>query len=1098
MRRPSRSLLPFLLLTALTLTSPRSACAAPDDAESVASTASAYSHLQHIPLDEGAATVTTLLQDSCGMVWLGTDRGICSYDGYHVFTRRDGGLPFAGRVHCGLVADKRTLYFGTDQGLLAYDIFGDRLEAGFPAPLNSGNVRALALAGDTLWVGSDTGLSAYAPGGRRVGAAASAATPHADLLTQAVYALCATRSDSALYVGTADGLVRRDLRTGQLEPVSLPLTPAMGATATVSALCEDTLRHCLWVGTEGELFRCDLATRRAEAVSVLSGNSLRALAFDDQDRLVAGTGNGVYVLRPAHLDAAPQHVMRDARDASSLPNDEVRCVWRDRDGDMWFGTDDGLAMLPLDDETPFTPIWQITGTGRGNRFSVSLLDSHGALWLGGVNGLIRTVPTLDDADATRWYRTDNATAPLAHNHVRHVYEDADSTLWVATDGGIQHWEDGRWRPVHLVDSSHSYDVWEARAVLHDRSSDRLWVATATGGILVADRRHLLHASGSAPCVADAAIDTASGLASMCISQLVQPDDSAVWALAPHVAVHRISVRDLEVCDIPLPHGELEEPGCLLADSAGRVWVGVRGGVLCWTAADSALSAEPQRYAYTGFGASHTLHLRQVGSQVWAATSDGVWMIDPAVGSCRRLRDLGHDYLSIAYSPVLDRVYLGADDGLTYAAPADLQRPATQSRVQLTAIDVNGVPTFANGWNSVRFAEDLGFGAAQGHLVFHFSDYPYNRLVRDRFVYRLSRVDKQWRPLPAGSNLIEYSKLRPASYRLEISRVGDDGELFDPLVIPFRIYPPRYLSWWAFLIYVALFFMAGYFVVRYLLMRSRLGIERRERDLAMDQTREKMQLYGQMSAEFNRPIAGLSRPLGQLADSDLTPAQQDLVAEARQNVRELSDMVRHLTDYGRLDNASTLMLAEVDVVALVRRVYDGYASGAFRRNGLTSAFETDEERCVQLVDRIKLVAAVTAVMSNAARFTPPGGHIDVRLHIDDKNLVLTVGDDGVGIAPADLPHVTERHYQGANVRNHRQKGGMGLYLARLYVEMHGGKFDIQSTLGRGTKVTLTLLRGIRVDDYARLSLSAEEYIERIIDDEKLLAESRRELPSPYKK
>jgi signal transduction histidine kinase len=110
------------------------------------------------------------------------------------------------------------------------------------------------------------------------------------------------------------------------------------------------------------------------------------------------------------------------------------------------------------------------------------------------------------------------------------------------------------------------------------------------------------------------------------------------------------------------------------------------------------------------------------------------------------------------------------------------------------------------------------------------------------------------------------------------------------------------------------------------------------------------------------------------------------------------------------------------------------------------------------DRDALARLLGNLIDNARRHTPPDGQITLAAHAEGNVVVVRVEDSGEGIAPEHLPHVCDRFYR-VDVARARSQGGTGLGLAicRSIAEAHGGTLTLDSALGRGTTVSVTLPR-----------------------------------------
>jgi len=110
----------------------------------------------------------------------------------------------------------------------------------------------------------------------------------------------------------------------------------------------------------------------------------------------------------------------------------------------------------------------------------------------------------------------------------------------------------------------------------------------------------------------------------------------------------------------------------------------------------------------------------------------------------------------------------------------------------------------------------------------------------------------------------------------------------------------------------------------------------------------------------------------------------------------------------------------------------------------------------VADERKVRQVVLNLLSNAVKFTPEGGKVAVDLSQGEREIAIAVSDTGVGIAPEDQAAVFEEFRQVGSDRARRNEGtGLGLALARKFVELHGGKIWVASEVGKGSTFTFTL-------------------------------------------
>lgn len=439
-----------------------------------------YQQFENIYLGAEASVISCFLQDSEGLIWIGSNKGLFSYDGYSTQQHFTYGERNNTRIYCGIIADNTYLYLGTDNGILVYNYRTDKYEqpeTDFPT-----DVRTMALQGDTLWIGSLNGLYTYQLNTKKLASLDSKSNglPH-----HTIYSIIRT-TDNQIYVGTYNGLCRYIEESGKFENIPLPVNRSV-SNLFVNSLLEDTSRQCIWIGMEGSLFQYTPATGLMKPIDAFHNNSIKSLALDGDGNLLAGTDNGLYVYQ--NDNGTLQHIVHDSRNIQSLTNNIIWNIFADQEQNIWLGTDYGISLSRYNSALQFIPISQITGTGDGNQFYSLFRDSKGFYWFGGTNGVIRfTNPTGNKHDAV-WYRMGDKHHPLSHNRIRHIYEDREQQLWIATDGSINRYDYKTHQFVHynIVDSTGTNNTNWAYYLFED-TDGKLWIATCLGGIFVVDKQ----------------------------------------------------------------------------------------------------------------------------------------------------------------------------------------------------------------------------------------------------------------------------------------------------------------------------------------------------------------------------------------------------------------------------------------------------------------------------------------------------------------------------------------------------------------------------------------------------------------------------------
>jgi two-component system sensor histidine kinase BaeS len=240
-----------------------------------------------------------------------------------------------------------------------------------------------------------------------------------------------------------------------------------------------------------------------------------------------------------------------------------------------------------------------------------------------------------------------------------------------------------------------------------------------------------------------------------------------------------------------------------------------------------------------------------------------------------------------------------------------------------------------------------------------------------------------------------------------------------------------------------------------------SFNRMSADLAQS-TELRRQMTADIAHELRTPLSLIMGYTEALSDGKLegTPETFDILHEEAQHLSRLVDDLRTLS----LADAGELSLTRRPTAprALLERAASAYSAQA-QRQGVSLQVEVDPNSPEVEVDPDRLAQVLGNLVSNALRYTPPGGEIVLSAERraggsagDPGCLNLHVRDTGAGITPEELPHIFDRFYRVDRSR-HQEEGesGLGLAIAKSIVEVHGGVISAESTLGAGTTFTIQL-------------------------------------------
>jgi signal transduction histidine kinase len=241
------------------------------------------------------------------------------------------------------------------------------------------------------------------------------------------------------------------------------------------------------------------------------------------------------------------------------------------------------------------------------------------------------------------------------------------------------------------------------------------------------------------------------------------------------------------------------------------------------------------------------------------------------------------------------------------------------------------------------------------------------------------------------------------------------------------------------------------------LQESVEIIRHDRDRSRD-------FLADVSHELRTPLAAL-RTFNELLTAGAAgdpAALTEFLESSGQQIERLDWLAQNLLELSKLDSGLVLLdLRPDDLRAAVESAVEQAATAAERRGVALSAELPDAPIRIRH-DPQRIGQVVANLAANAIKFTPRGGSVVVDVAGTADGARIEVIDTGVGIEPAELPHIFERFYRGSRLNEARGSGsGLGLAIVHSIVDMHGGRIEVESRIGSGTRFTVSLPRDPRL-------------------------------------
>jgi signal transduction histidine kinase len=239
------------------------------------------------------------------------------------------------------------------------------------------------------------------------------------------------------------------------------------------------------------------------------------------------------------------------------------------------------------------------------------------------------------------------------------------------------------------------------------------------------------------------------------------------------------------------------------------------------------------------------------------------------------------------------------------------------------------------------------------------------------------------------------------------------------------------------------------------MSAELGQLYRQLEAA---NRNKSEFLANMSHELRTPlnaIIGFSEVLSERMFGEINDKQAEYLGDILESGRHLLSLINDILDLSKIEaGRMELEPTEFDLPTAIENALTLVKERAHRR-GIALVRTVDAHLGMIRADERKVKQVLLNLLSNALKFTPEGGQIDVRARIHDDKTEISVTDTGVGIAPEDQGAVFEEFRQVGTASKKVEGTGLGLAISRKFIALHGGRIWVESQVGKGSTFVFTL-------------------------------------------
>jgi signal transduction histidine kinase/ligand-binding sensor domain-containing protein/DNA-binding response OmpR family regulator len=1016
--------------------------------------------------------IYSLMQDRSGRIWIGTSRGGISI--YHPEEERFESLKINGKPH-PFLADKDiftmhedtdgNIWLGTLQGLARikksrdtvawYQYHTSAFDHSFTSICQAHTGR--------LWFGTNQGLYFLAD-------------KNADIITPELYQqqsalkglyIRSVQEDEKGFLWIAsDGIFKLNPETGELKDYSSRLHPGAKSNQVWKLFIDR--RGTIWAALiNGGIYRYDGATDQfisyqTRLDAVFNSESITDILEDFNGNIwITSHGDGVCFFNP-HKYVFEKHLSGQSFQGESKAS-IVSAFAEGLNGEVWIGTDgDGLKKI-----SPGNKITHALSAREGLSSNIILdiiPDQQRGLWLATWQGGVNYVAT-PSGHVTVYDEKSTGSFGLKSPDVKSVLKDTAGNIWmVSHGGGVAVYERAakKFRDPGQISRQYSPEVAQwGSDIIQTRKGD-IWVGSHAG---------LYRYSGSNIQQFFPVAGDSTAISGALIYCLLEDHNGYIW-IGTNISLERYDPRQNKFENFTARYGIPGNIKCMLEDSQHQLW---------FSTVDQIVALNPVTKKIRVFDQSFNIQLGQFYECACLKSSDG-------------------------------RFFFGGTEGFNVFHPDSLRTDQHTSRVFLTDLSLFNKKQWPGVEGSVltkslAYTEELTLQYDQNVASFEFLALDYSSFNKNLYSYRMEGFDQAWSP-PGKGRVATYTNLDPGTYRFRVRSMSADNVILSETNLQVKVVPPFWkTSWFRVLAFLLLIVTIVAFFVNRLLSsrRKRLTLQRLV-DLRTKEVSDKNELLEHQTEDLRQKNEALMSQEAKIREqANVLAVQKDQMQKNNETLEDLNatkdrlfSIIAHdlrnpftsLLGFSRLLNSDFDRFTDEEKLKLVRGMYKSSSNlhsllenllvwskaqqnflvfspeKLFFRKFVFEHFDfikdDAEKKNVKLIldgsdeisfyaDRNMLNIVFRNLLSNALKYSPVNGRIDVGCRFQDDGLEISVRDEGIGIEEGVHLFAVSKDDNRGRDHNH----GLGLILCKEFVEKHGGKIRAGNNPVRGSHFTFTL-------------------------------------------
>lgn len=1054
----------------------------------------------HVTNNEGLShnQVNSLLKDSKGFLWVGTQTGLNRFDGYSIRTFRNNphdstSLPFndIGNLFetpdgdIGVTSFAQLFLFNTTKERFTTNITAFQKKYQLPDDLLIDISRD---SQNNYWFVHSTQGIVYHNATEKKSTSLRHNKNYLNSIGSDSVRDIAHGKNGTTWIIHASGLVEQiQMENGKLRVIyrSDALTQInKGELLEYRVQVDDDGDLWMFVmnGTQG-VYYLNAVTKQLKSIQQgtkgqLNVNIIRGIVQDNAGMIWVGTDHGgINVINKK--DFSIHYILNKEEDPKSLAQNSITALLKDADGIIWIGTyKKGISYYH--ELINRFPLYKHSLLNKGslpyedvNRF---VEDEHANLWIGTNGGGLIYFDRQKNTYSQYLHEPANPNS-ISSNVIVSMFIDHEKKLWIGTYyGGLNSFDGKRFtRYTHNPSDPSSIsdqNVWE----IFEDSKQRLWVGTLSKGLDLFDRKtnSFTHYKPG----------DANSVQARYISAIAEDKEGNVWFGSDF----GLSILEHETGRFVFHVADKNDQNTISSnsvldihtDTKGRTWIGTHGGLNYFDAATNKFHHFTEE---DGLPHNSILTIEEADGKLWLGTPNGIscatiTQTDKGLTVSFRNYDetdglQGKQFNENAsYKTRKGELIFGGANGFNIFKPSELQLNQHVPNVVMTDFQlfsksikplekINGKEILNQ---SITILPHIVLPPGQNVFAIEFAALNFIHAEKNEYQYKLIGFQNDWLRVDNKLRKVSFTNLDPGEYVFQVRASNNDGVWNEkPTSLQITVLPPFWKTKTAFVLYMLSVLLALFITRKLIQQRERLKFsiqqERQEAIRMHELDMMKIKFFTNVSHEFRTPLTLILTPLEKLLKQATGDDQKRQFELIQRNGKRLLNLVNQLLDFRRMEvQELKFNPSEGDVLKFIKETVNSFSDLSEKKN-IRLEFNSTVESLEAIFDQDKLEKILFNLLSNAFKFTQEPGLVSVSvtlINISGNQLEIKVRDTGIGIPPDKQDKIFERFFQhDLPTTMVNQGSGIGLSITHEFVKIHGGTITVESEVGKGSCFTVTL-------------------------------------------